>query len=427
MKRRANKKSTSSSSKKTKLEVATENDSNTTTNIVVSTESAPNSKEENQMVDDFNPDLYCVEELIQEFDRVDSEIVELERRRQEVLRILKKHPSTRIKYSTVNRWEKTKEMIAGSQFHNVSADCLGIILSFIYGKELLDVELVKKISSLSTNFNKGLLHYTPFVLTLNREIKSFKEDAIPEFNSLYGIEFAPYSENLKIVELLMKKANYSIEYLSVRCDITNTVFPTFSKQVQESVQVLKYIESHNQTRGKLDLSSFSSLKDVYIAKLRSAAAVITFPSNTLSRLSFSFPHCGSDLKISQLFGVSEHLTLCLPNCAKAANNISDSNAKEHFASSTQSKTKTFTFIRFKSNSKKPDLMERLTTETTFYSRNVRGDAESQDKHSTTSTISDITNKLEKEFNIPLEVVTGIKSTTLLSDRYIEKFTRAILE
>jgi len=360
-----------------------------------------------------------VNSLRQEFDELDDKIMEMEGRRQEVLRILKAHPLTQVQYSIVNRWEKTKEMRSGARFHALSADCLGLVLGFLLTDQLLDLETFKKLSSLSMNFREALCNYTPFILVLNKKIVKFNEKVMPDITGLGGIEFATFENNVKIVETLANTCK-SLRTLVIRNDLCSDV-PKLSTTLSSGIKLLKFVETHDKSKKTLDFSQFTSVEDFYLCKYQGgvkATDSIKFPP-AVKRFIFSFPHSSSPIRVKPLFAF-EHVTLCFLDCGKASNNIRDSNIISEFR---DSECKTLRLFRLVSKTKKPDPLETLLVNHTIYCKNFDA-AKNKTKekamiHATfKSNVSSLTEILDTEFSV---AYSEELNTTIPSTEYIDAY------
>ncbi|EFC44266.1 predicted protein [Naegleria gruberi] len=315
-------------------------------------------KDDTDSDDDYSEDVIGEEELVEtkskydwstinidatvkRFHELDQQILKLEEERQQALKILKSHPQTLVQYSTVNRYEKTKEGFQSSGFYDLGSDCLTLIFDFCFARQVVEAPFVIKLFGMTTKIRQALLN-SNFILGIAQPNYKFNVKAMPIFTRLYGLEIVLDSDRITIADHLLKKGS-KLSHLVVRDDISLEK-NSLTEELKDKIKSIQHFSSRNarsrNTFGSFNsLEHFSTLSFCRVSKIPNAkSAIITAPT-----VEFGY--------IPQLFEkITDLLVVICPSCKTSKANFSEDRLFGTI------KAKYFVSVRFQSKSKKPDLM-----------------------------------------------------------------------
>ncbi|KAF0977358.1 hypothetical protein FDP41_003350 [Naegleria fowleri] len=298
-------------------------------------------------------------EYEERFNHLDQQILELEAERQAVLKVLKIHPKTRVAYSTINRFEKTKEGLQNAKFHKLGADCLGLIFNFLFHHEVVEWSVIKRLTELSTNLKDAIQQYCSCILGLCKITKVNKNATPPPFKALIGVEIVVTQTCDTATDSLLK-TNPNLTQLFIREDLEKNKKITFSQRIVNKIDTLVCYGSHS-TASSLSFDVFTNVKKYCYISYKN----IPTPPPNAKHIVYAYPICeGSYATVSHLPDSVEVLTICLPNCPKAGGNVDSKSA-----SKAAEYLKNLIYLRyfgFNSKTKRPDLQGSYTFESHLY-------------------------------------------------------------
>ncbi|KAG2386106.1 hypothetical protein C9374_002552 [Naegleria lovaniensis] len=293
--------------------------------------------------------LENIGEYEERFHHLDQQILELEAERQSILKVLKIHPSTRVTYSTINRFEKTKEGLQNTKFHKLAADCLGLIFNFMFHQEVVEWSVIKSLTELSTNIRDAIHQYSSCILGLCKITKLAKNTTPPPFQALTGVEIVASSICNAATDALLK-TNPNLTQLIIREDLDKTTLTSFSTSILDKIDTLICYGSHSKA-SSLSLDEFVNVKKYcYIAYKKIPHSR---PPNAV-QIVYGYPMCQGSL--DTLDGIPdsvETLTICIPNCPQAGGNVNYDTASYYIEH--KKNLKSFRYFGFSSKTKRPDI------------------------------------------------------------------------